>query len=352
MQIIAVQKKKKDYWNQFVAEHFPPVGAFLQTWQWGDFKQEMDLRIERYAITENGKWIGCFQLEIHSLPLGMKYGYAPRGPVLKKKIWADDVYANEVLNQLSKTAMEKFPHLAFIRFEPPYHKVLSSYTKKPFRLLSYYLQPKYNQTIPLDEEAQILSQMSNDVKHDIRSAERLEIVTESKATLTELEASAFEEMKLETAGRSGKNIFPSSIYFANLLEKLGTMNTGEYHQPYLKFFVATKGGLPVALYMAVFFACTVTYLYGASYSGAKSKRAPAYLHFKAMLHAKEEGYKYYDLGGVDQKLWPGLTYFKKQFGGKTMEYAGTIDLVIKPTYYFLYTLAKRVSGLKAKILHK
>ncbi len=349
MQIITVQPKKKDYWNQFVTEHFPPVGAFLQSWEWGDFKHEMNLSVHRYAVTENGKWIGCFQMEIHSLPFGLRYGYAPRGPVFKKKIMADEKLANDTYEKLAKTLLKKFPKLAFIRFEPPHHRTLPCYNKKPWKHLSYYLQPRYNQTIALHDEEKIMFEMSSDVKHDIRSAKRLEITTEAKHYLTEGEKLAFEEMKIETAGRSGKNIFPSSMYFAHLLDKLGTVKSVSNHEPYLKFFVASKGGLPIALYMAVFFACTVTYLYGASYSGTKSKRAPAYLHFMAMLHAKEEGYKYYDLGGVDQKLWPGLTYFKKQFGGKTMEYAGTIDLVMKPLRYRLYSLAKDLSFLKNKL---
>jgi lipid II:glycine glycyltransferase (peptidoglycan interpeptide bridge formation enzyme) len=341
MQIISVQKKKKEQWNQFIADNFPPVGAFLQTWQWGDFKEKMNLPIERYALTENGKWIGCFQLEIHKLPFGVKYGYSPRGPVFKKKMWTDEARINEALMDLSHIVTEKFPHLVFVRFEPPYQANFRSYSQHPYKILPYYLQPRFNQTVPLVPQNELVAQMSGDVRHDIRAAERLQVITEVKEGLSPEEVAAFEEMKKETAGRSGKNIFPSSVYFANLLDSLGTIKQSVYHEPYLKFFVASKGGLPVALYMAVFFACTVTYLYGASYSGEKSKRAPAYLHYKAMLHAKEQGYDHYDLGGVDQKLWPGLTYFKRQFGGKTMEYIGTVDVVIRPLYYWLYSLIKR-----------
>ncbi len=63
-----------------------------------------------------------------------------------------------------------------------------------------------------------------------------------------------------------------------------------------------------------------------------------------MEYARENAFIYYDLGGVDDELWHGLTYFKRQFGGETLEYIGTVDVVLRPSLYALYKKAKELKS--------
>lgn len=345
MKVIHVSRDEKEKWNHFVTEQFPPVGAFLQSFEWGEFKATLNLSIERYAVIEKGKWLACFQLEIHTLPFGLRYAYAPRGPVFRNDVWKTEE-ANIIFTLIASYIKDRYRHFIFVRFEPPYLEALDCYKTKPFKILSYYLQPKYNQVISAqatDEE--LLKKMSRDIRHDIRAAERIGVTVEMKSSLNENEKMAFDVMKADTKKRSGKNIFPSDLYFTNLIDTFSGHKISNNKKPSLRFFVASKDGEPVALYVAIFFAHTATYLYGASYSGAVSARAPAYLHFRAIVGSHKEGFQYYDLGGVDKVLWPGLTYFKQQYGGETFEYIGTVDVVVRPFLYRAYTAIKTTLSL-------
>jgi lipid II:glycine glycyltransferase (peptidoglycan interpeptide bridge formation enzyme) len=350
MNIVTLDAKDEALWNAFITKNFPPVGAFLQSWEWGTFKKILHGELKRFAIVEKGEWIGCFQMEIHAMPLGMAYGYAPRGPVLRKDLWDNKKKATEVFECIIAYLKSDFPKLIFVRLEPPHKNRLEIYDKAPCTRLTHYLQPRFNQLISLASAEAMQKTFSTDIRHDIRAAERLGVSVESKEELSPKEQHAFEAMKTDTRNRSNRNIFPSDAYFTNFLNSFTTAPTGKLPQPYLRFFIASKEGEPVAIHLNLFFADTLTYLYGASYSGSVSKRAPAYLHWKSMRMAEEAGYHYYDLGGVDDAFWHGLTYFKRQFGGETYEYAGTFDVVIQPVLYSVYKGAKKISGYIKKIV--
>jgi lipid II:glycine glycyltransferase (peptidoglycan interpeptide bridge formation enzyme) len=337
MIVVPLAAKDSSEWNAFVVTNFPPVGAFLQSFEWGEFKSALHGKVFRFAVQEGDKWIGCFQLETHMLPLGLSYGYAPRGPVLRKDLQTDAAKIEEVFSNIAEYLKKNFAHLIFVRFEPPLTEAFSFYNVAPFTQSSYYLQPRFNQLVTLAPSDKLIETFSNDVKHDIRAAGRLGITVSVTPQLSESEDAAFTEMKNDTGARSGKNIFPSGEYFTNLKKLFQIPPTTDPTVPRLCYFIASnKDGQPVALNMNLLYGDTLTYLYGASYSGNKSKRAPAYLHWKSMEYATENGFKFYDLGGVDDTMWQGLTYFKRQFGGTTMEYVGNVDVPLQPFFYLIY----------------
>lgn len=344
MNIVTLNADDRAKWNTFIATEFPAVGAFLETWEWGDFKESLYGTVIRYAIVEKGEWLGCFHLETHKLPFGFSYGYAPRGPVLKEKLWDDKTQVNNAFACIATYLRENLSHLMFVRFEPTHKSVFACYDQAPFKRNKSYLQPRFNQLITLDRPEMLLKTFAGDVRHDIRAAERIAITVTDADELTPEEEEAFEKMKIDTRDRSHRNIFPSDTYFKHLLESFKVAPADEAHRPFLRFFVASKQGVPVAIYLSVMFADTLTYLYGASYSGSISKRAPAYLHWKAMVYAQSRSLRWYDLGGVDETTWKGLTYFKKQFGGEMFEYVGTVNAILRPISYTLYSLLKICSS--------
>ena len=86
-------------WNIFVQKNYPPVGAFMQTWEWVDFQKEMGRDIGRYFVIANGEPVAAFTLVYHALPFGLQYGYSPRGPVMAKKIQTDRSVIKKILEK-------------------------------------------------------------------------------------------------------------------------------------------------------------------------------------------------------------------------------------------------------------
>ena len=68
--------------------------------------------------------------------------------------------------------------------------------------------------------------------------------------------------------------------------------------------------------------------------------APHLLHWRIIQEAKRRGFQYYDLWGIGEKRWPGLTRFKKGFGGEMVHYPPSIEIVYRPLRYRLYRLAR------------
>jgi lipid II:glycine glycyltransferase (peptidoglycan interpeptide bridge formation enzyme) len=60
-----------------------------------------------------------------------------------------------------------------------------------------------------------------------------------------------------------------------------------------------------------------------------------------MRHARERGVRWHDLWGIapadagPQHAWHGVGLFKKGFGGREVQWAGSWDLVVDPTLYRL-----------------
>ena len=95
------------------------------------------------------------------------------------------------------------------------------------------------------------------------------------------------------------------------------------------------------------------YMYGASSDKHRNLMPTYLLQWEAMLWAKEQGYRTYDLWGVPDEdeatleaeftqrndgLW-GVYRFKRGFGGRLVRTIGAWDLVYAPLRYRLYTAA-------------
>lgn len=77
---------------------------------------------------------------------------------------------------------------------------------------------------------------------------------------------------------------------------------------------------------------------GDSFPSQARSNANKLLHWKDLLLFKEKGFKVYDFGGIDDKL-PGISEFKKGFGGRVEE-------------YYSYIKATALLGVVVKIYHR
>jgi lipid II:glycine glycyltransferase (peptidoglycan interpeptide bridge formation enzyme) len=104
----------------------------------------------------------------------------------------------------------------------------------------------------------------------------------------------------------------------------------------VRLYLARHKGDILAGALVAFFGGYATYLHGASSNYKRNLMAPYALHWMIMQQAKQAGFVYYDLYGINKKLWPGVTRFKIGFGGEEVVYPGAYDIVFKPVNYKIY----------------
>lgn len=343
MEVIEAQLEQRGTWNDFVIANFPPVGAFLESWEWGEFKERLGTDIKRFIVKDGPRWLAAAAFERHAAPLGVCYLYAPRGPVLDRLIIEDVEKVTALFRALESRLKDFFRQCAFARFEPPFKEEPLVFFKKPFYLPRYYIQPRYNTTVNLaPPEAEILGAFSRDMRQDVRAAERRGTQVKIMDNFDAGHYAAFQGMQKDTSGRAGKNVYPSRAYYDALFVAFSPFSKMSMGLPAIGAFFAFADSLPVACHVVVFFGKTATYLYGASYSGKESSKATSYLHWIAMREAKARGCEWYDLGGIDSARWPSLTYFKRQFNGREFQYIGNADMVFRPAVYRFYNFLRRL----------
>lgn len=345
LEIHSAEGYGKAKWNSFVRQNYPPVGAFMQSWEWGEFQRTLGRKVERYAVADHYgvEPAALFTVVYHNLPFGNLYGYVPRGPVISLDL-AEGEAAAEILNQISTWTQRHLGHLVFMRLEPPLPTIAIDGNRGNFRIPPYYIQPRHNLVIPLEGSAEKIAALFHpSTRSNIKRAERRGVKAEMTPQPGESELTEFFEMARDTIGRNGgKNAYPNVRYFQTLLKTVPALRDNS-DDPGLSLavFRGLQHDQPAATHFVLFFGDTATYLFGASHNATLSSKAVTYLHWTAMQEAKKRGFKYYDLGGIDEVLWPTLTRFKRQFRGQELKYAGNLDIALRPLLYSVYNTLRR-----------
>ena len=300
-------------WNQFISQN---NGFFLQSWQWGGFQESLGRKIWRIEAQ------GLKGLVIkYDLPIGKNYLYCPRGPV------GQSSELQSFLKEVKQIAKQE--KSIFFKIEPERDFKLSDYK---FKKSSKQIQP--SRTVVLDltrPEQEILSAMHQKTRYSIRLAQRKGIKIKSG---NHDQIDTFLDLLVETAKRN-KFYIHSKDYYRKMMDVLE-------QEGIIKLFLAKHQDRVIAASLVCFFGKTVTYLYGASNYEARQTMASYLLQWHTIRQAKELGFKYYDLWGIDDKKWPGVTRFKKGFSGREAVYPGSFDLIYRFSWYVLYNLARRI----------
>ena len=322
MQIIKITDKKQ--LNNFVGgkEHV----QFLQSWQWGEFQEEVGGVIWRIgAIEDSGQLIASAKLVKKQLPMGKSYFYCGRGPVIREAGQATAI-SNELFKTINNLAVEE--GVMFLRFEPVDEFKISDF---PFPI-SKTIDVQPSQTLILDltkSEEEILQAMHQKTRYNIRLAEKKGV------KIVEAGADRFEEfwqLLTSTGDRDNFNLHGRSYYQAML----------KMDNNFVKLLFAEYRGKPLAGNLVVFFGDTATYIHGGSSGNNREAMAPYAMQWHTIKLAKQAGYKYYDFHGIDENKWPGVTRFKMGFGGQVVKYPGTFDLVFDQGWYNIYKMVRKV----------
>ncbi len=270
------------------------------------------------------------------LPLGRRYFYLPRGPIFS----SDKQAAAKNILETARLAAHK-NNLAFLRLEPSrddFAALQGEAAVKGLRLIkTINLQPQKTWLLDLNKSLeQLTKELSQKTRYNIRLAEKkkVEILPGSIKDFDEF----WRLMKI-TGERDNFGIHGKKHY-RHLVE--GGEN--------IELWLAKFAGQVIAAGIFCFYDGQATYLHGASDNQFRNLMAPHLLQWTVIQEAKKRGFNSYDFYGIDEKKWPGVTRFKKGFGGQELVYPGTYDLVLQPVYYYIYQKIRAIYRACRKFL--
>lgn len=327
MQVFEI--KDKDRLDDYVTSY--ERDSCLQSWEWGAFQEAMGNKVWRLALEDEGEIIAAATFYKVKAPLGFSYFYCPRGPILEQGVNA----VMPLFNKIAEIAKEE--KVIFFRFEP--WRPIMNYDFKEMKVGDWMIvktkdvQP--SETIFLDltkSEDQLLSEMHQKTRYNIRLAEKKGVEIENMGER------GFEDFwnLTETTTRRDKFSSHPKDYYQAILKTCPEK---------VKLFTAKYEGEVLSAGIWSFFGDTVTYLYGASSDKERSVMSPFLLQWHLITEAKKQGFRYYDFFGISEKKWPGVTRFKRGFGGEEIRYPGTYDVIFSKASYSIYETLRKARKL-------
>jgi len=296
---------------------------FLQSSEWEQFQKSLGRKTWR---------INSILVVQHDLPFGFNYLYCPR-PV--------DVH--DIFLAATEEVAKKERSI-FLKIDPIRELRIKNYELSIKK--SDSIQPQKTVVLDLTKfEDELLAAMHEKTRYNIRLAERHNVRIKSyELGITGKHFGAFWNLLHTTAQRDGFSTHERE-YYEKLLQ-------GRSEQFSNELFFAEYQGKPLAAAVVNFYKLSyetgshkirvATYLHGASSREYREVMAPHLLHWRIIQEAKRHGFQKYDFWGIDDKKWPGLTRFKKGFGGDVVEYPSTVDIIYHPILYRMYRIAKNV----------
>lgn len=304
-----------DEWDSFVVSAHG--GSYTQTTAWASLKARTGWRPHHIVVRRNDEIVAGAQLLTRRAAPLVEIAYIQGGPLLART----DAGVFEELHDAIGEAM-RFLGLRFVALQAP--SVESDITEWLLER-GWQLEPNemfQASTVLVDLEPdldEILARMKSKTRYNIRKSARKEI---SVRMGDEGDLPFFHRSLSETAERQGF-VPPDLDYFEAAWQLLNWSNHS------IQIFVAEYEGKPLSALLAIPFGDTVTYWRGA-WSGEEGNRFPnEAMQWEAMQWAKGEGYRYYDLEGLDLRaaqavlngeelpddLVRSISSFKLGFGG-------------------------------------
>ncbi|MBR0113230.1 MAG: peptidoglycan bridge formation glycyltransferase FemA/FemB family protein [Clostridia bacterium] len=320
--------------DEFTANH--KSGHFMQTSLWGKVKDDWGW-FGVICRDGSGNITGTLAVllrKISALPYHMMY--APRGPVC-------DLHDKETFNALidaAKKEGEKYKayELKIDKDAPAsdeeYKKIAfdAGFAPVPHADGLDGFQCCLVNRINIDgrSEDEVFASFHSKHRYNVRVAKKHNV--EIKICGSEKKDEFYTIMK-ETCERDKFAVRPAA-YFGKILDTFGDK---------ARLYMAYYEGEPVAGALSVLWGNKVWYFYGASLSSHRNVMPNHLLQWEMIRWAIESGCDIYDFRGLkalDDS--DGLYRFKKGFGGDFIEFAGEMNLIIKPAAAKLVSASQEI----------
>lgn len=314
-------------WDAALEEHGSP-SPLLQTWGWGEVQARSGWSVQRVRLE------GAMASVLIRSVGPAREAYVPRGPVPATAAAVDALVAWARAARIAKLRLEPEapPASAGVLTERGFVKVNPT-------------QPEHTRIVTLRPPEELLATFKHGRRYNIRAGLRRGVQVEEGKDAAELgrQSAAVER-------RESINL-PPSRYYQLLLDLL----------PWCRTYVGRHPETGEAL-SAVLVARHAGRAYSL-FAGRSGERPDLMANdlawWAAMKAAAEAGCRDFDLWGVPppgagpDHPWRGLGFFKAEFGGEEVAYAGAWEIVLSAAGSRLIALEKKartgIRGLKRNI---
>jgi lipid II:glycine glycyltransferase (peptidoglycan interpeptide bridge formation enzyme) len=322
-------------WQSFLATM--PYGDFLHDWGWGAVAHNDGEPQRRFILWEDGEPVGVAAAQVKRLFGGLSTWYVPHGPVLDFRHPRVRERLQALLGQL-RDAGRDAGALA-IRLEPRIERgspEAAMFDGLGLRGPIGTSQVGQTQILLLDrDDAVMLANVEGPTRRKIRRAARDGVTVDVVRDPTDhASVSRLAQLVRETERRTGAH--------GRGIERIGLAWNELASRGRAAIVEAWFGRRLMAAGMAVIIGDRSFYLFSGSSREAPGQRKhfPSYaMQWEMIRTARRLGSRAHDLWGIEppgagpEHPWHGIGTFKRSFGGRSVVWAGSWDLVLRPNLY-------------------
>lgn len=306
--------KSKGEWDDFLKKN---EGIFLQSFAWGKFKEKYQ-KVGRIEARRGSEIVGVCQFFEEKLPFG-SYFYIPFGPVAKEKQVREKLF-----RAVAKKAKEEGK--IFVKTEP-LEEVETGINSL------HRIQPQKTIVLEIKENPDIIFQsFRKNTRYSIRQAQKKGVTIEKGEKESDL--NIFFDLLEKTKERQEFSSY-NKKYFKEITKEIDT-----------DLFLAKYENKTIAASLFLYFGNTVTFLHSAFDHNYRNLNASTLIIFESIKDSKKKGCVKYDFWGINEKKFPGVTKFKKGFGGEEIVYPQGKDIPTRKILYFFYYIASIIKRKK------
>ncbi len=322
-----------------------PVPHVLQSWEWGQVKQQTGWQATRRVLqSERGVQAGLQFLDRQLHPrIPLRVGYVPKGPLLN---WQEPDLVAATLDEVQRLARAR--RCIFVKIDPDVVetsdagiRLRNALRGRGWRFSAEQIQFKNSAVTDLrpGEEA-LLEGMKSKWRYNVRLAARRGMTVRCG---TEADLATFYALYQTTGERDGFLIRPFD-YYRTTWETFLRAQADPANPAGAALLLAEHAdeATPVAGIFLMRYGERVWYFYGAS-SDRRRRDMPNYLlQWEAMRWALEQGCTVYDWWGAPSDLedpddrLQGVWQFKQGFGALFEPHIGAWDYPVYPWLYRAY----------------
>jgi len=323
---------KKENWNSFLLQN---KASFLQSFEWGEFQEKLARKVWHLAVEQESNIILQALVVKKPLPFSKSYLYIPFGPCFKQSLTKEQKKQSLDFLVLELRKISQQENAVYCYLEP-----WSGLSQVRGSLPQKRIQPQKTLLINLQQSQEEIfrSLKSKTTRYNIRFAQKKGVEFVPVETIGHKEIDIFYNLAQKSSQRDG-----FINYDKNYFKKLFSISSQEMP---IKLFLAKHNSNYIAANIFIFFGKKAVHLFGGFDHSFRKLMAPYFMHYQQMLFAKNTMLcDFYDFWGIDEKKWPGVTHFKKSFGGEELTYPTGADIVFNKTWYSLFKFLRKLKNI-------